>query len=225
MQCAGCSRISLRIAGHSWGDLLIYSKLPPLFLSPFLFSSSSSCSRSRDCLRLWSVSRTTSSPATPQYVAHCRSLFLQQKEVKKPSCISVFILTLPKFFLPILEPNRFLLKGLATCVLHVACRRESRTVISSRLKWWRPTSACSPDREPSLDPLTTIVPCSPIDSLPHEKWTISVPTLITWVHNKHMNGPLGVIPRPLHNQCAALEKEPKFTTMICMRVFAKCSYV
>ena len=37
---------------------------------------------------------------------------------------------------------------------------------------------------------------SPIDSLPREKWTISVPTLITWVHNKHTNGPLGVIPRP-----------------------------
>ena len=33
---------------------------------------------------------------------------------------------------------------------------------------------------------------SPKDSLPREKWTISVPTLIIWVRNKHR-----VIPRAL----------------------------
>ena len=40
-----------------------------------------------------------------------------------------------------------------------ACR-ESRTGISSQLRWWRPTSTHSPNLELSLGPSTTTEPCS-----------------------------------------------------------------
>ena len=52
----------------------------------------------------------------------------------------------------------FSLTSLSLYLLLVACRRESRTEISSRLKWWRPTSTLSPGPEGSLDPSTTYVP-------------------------------------------------------------------